>query len=90
MDEPKDGVKVMLSKKLAAVAAISMITASSAAVAQTAAPTSVAAASTARAGAPTEGSNELRGTTAWILAAIALGLIIWGIIELTDDDSSSP
>lgn len=78
----------MLSKKLAAVAAISMITASSAAIAQTAAP-SVAAASTARAGAPTEGSNELVGTTAWILAAIALGLIVWGVIELTDDDGPS-
>ena len=76
----------MLSKKLAALAAISMITASSAAVAQTA-PSSVA--STARAGAPTEGSNELVGTTAWILAAVALGLIVWGIIELTDDDGPS-
>ena len=74
----------MLSKKLAALAAISMITASSAAVAQSAAPASAAAA--ARAGAPTEGSNELVGTTAWIIAVIALGLIIWGIIELTDDD----
>jgi hypothetical protein len=79
----------MLAKKLAAVAAISMITASTAAVAQTAAP-SVAAASTARAGAPAQGSNELVGTTAWILAAIALGLIVWGIIELTDDDGESP
>jgi hypothetical protein len=77
----------MLSKKLAAIAAISMITASSAAVAQTAAPS--VAASTVRAGAPTEGSNELVGTTAWILAAIALGLIVWGVIELTDDDGPS-
>ena len=76
----------MLSKNLAALAAVSLITASSAAVAQTAAPTSVAT----RAGAPTERSNELVGTTAWILAAIALGLIVWGIIELTDDDAESP
>lgn len=79
----------MLAKKLAAAAAISMITASTAAVAQTAAPTSVASASTVRAGSPTQGSNELVGTTAWILAAIALGLIVWGIIELTDDDGPS-
>ena len=78
----------MLSKTLAAVAAISMITGSSAAVAQSSAPTSVAA--TARAGAPTQGSNELVGTTAWIIAAVALGLIVWGIIELTDDDAESP
>jgi hypothetical protein len=75
----------MFSKKLAAVAALSMITASSAAVAQSAAPQSIAAPAV-RAGAETQGSNELVGTTAWILAAIALGLIVWGIIELTGDD----
>jgi hypothetical protein len=39
-----------------------------------------------RLGAVTEDSQELVGTTAWILAAIGLGLVIWGIIELTDDD----
>jgi hypothetical protein len=78
----------MLSKKLAAVAALSMITASSAAVAQSAAPLSIDSAPAVRAGADTQGSNELVGTTAWILAAIALGLIIWGIIELTDDSDS--
>ena len=39
-----------------------------------------------RAPAATEGSQELVGTTAWILAAIGLGLVIWGIIDLTDDD----
>ena len=39
-----------------------------------------------RTGAVTEESQELVGTTAWILAAIGLGLVIWGIIELTDDD----
>ncbi len=77
-----------MKRKFAAVVALSMITASSAAVAQAAAP-GVAATSTARAGAPIEGSNELVGTTAWILAAIALGLIVWGIIELTDDDGPS-
>ena len=31
-------------------------------------------------------SDELRGTTAWVLAAIGVALLIWGIIELTDDD----
>ena len=78
----------MFSKKLAAFAALSMITASSAAVAQSAAPQSIAAPAV-RAGAETQGSNELVGTTAWILAAIALGLIVWGIIELTSDDGPS-
>lgn len=39
-----------------------------------------------RTSAATEDSDELVGTTAWILAAIGVGLVIWGIIELTDDD----
>jgi hypothetical protein len=39
-----------------------------------------------RAPAATEDSQELVGTTAWILAAVGLALVIWGIIELTDDD----
>lgn len=75
----------MFSKKLAALAALSMVTASTAAVAQSAAPASPTA---VRAGAETQGSNELVGTTAWILAAIALGLIVWGVIELTDNSDS--
>ena len=78
----------MRSTKLAALAALSMITVSSAAVAQSAAPLSIDSAPAVQAGEPTQGSNELVGTTAWILAAIALGLIIWGIIELTDDSDS--
>lgn len=76
----------MFSKKLAAVAALSMITASSAAVAQSAAPQSIEAPAV-RAGETTQDSNELVGTTAWILAAIALGLVVWGVIELTSSDS---
>lgn len=43
----------------------------------------------ARAPAATEDSEQLVGTTAWILAAIGLGLVIWGVIELTDDDEPS-
>ena len=42
-----------------------------------------------RAGAPVSGASELnRGAGTWIIGAIALGLIIWGIIELTDDDDA--
>lgn len=74
----------MLSKKLAAIAALSMVTASTAAVAQSA-PTQAAPA-IERAGAPTEDSSQIVGTTGWILAAIAIGLIVFGIIELTKDD----
>jgi hypothetical protein len=79
----------MLSKKLAAIAAISLITASSAAVAQTAQP--LAADASARTGTPVAGESNLddrNGIGIYIVGAVVLGLIIWGIIELTDDDSS--
>lgn len=77
----------MRLNSLAALAALSMIAAAPA-VAQSAAPLSLAPA--ARAGEGTQGSSELVGTTAWILAAIGLGLIVWGIIELTSDDDDAP
>ena len=75
----------MRMNSLAALAALSMIAAGPAA-AQSAAPLGVAPA--ARAADGTQGANELVGTTAWILAAIALGLVVWGIIELTSDDDA--
>lgn len=56
------------------------------ALALTIVPVAAQAAPVSRAPAVTEESQELVGTTAWILAAIGLGLVIWGIIELTDDD----
>ena len=79
----------MLSRTLAAVAAASLIFSSSAAVAQSAQSLSLANAPTVeRAGAEANGASELRGTTGWIIGAIALGLLIWGAIELFDDDDS--
>ena len=75
----------MSFKKIAAIAAMSLLTVSNAAVAQSAQPLSVAPA-VARSGADLQGSNELRGTTGWIIGAVALALIIWGAIELFDDD----
>lgn len=77
----------MLSKKLAALAALSLMTASTAAHAQSAQALSVAPAAE-RAAANVDG-NQLEGTTIWIVGAIVLGLAIWGIIELTDDDGPS-
>jgi len=74
----------MRMKALAALAALSLIGGQAAATA--AAPLSIAPAS--RAGAEMDGEGRLVGTTAWILGAIALGLIIWGIIELTSDDDA--
>ena len=39
-----------------------------------------------RTAAVTDESQELVGTTAWILAALGAILLVWGIIELTEDD----
>lgn len=39
-----------------------------------------------RSGAAVGESEELVGTTMWVVAAIALGLVVWGIIELSNDD----
>ena len=78
-----------MRSKLAALAALSLVASSSAAIAQSAQPLSVhGSPAVERAGAQVEGEGQLVGTTAWILAAIALGLIVWGVIELTDDPSS--
>ena len=69
----------------------SAITAS-AALALTLAPIAAQAApqEISRVGSDVGATEEVRGTTMWIVAAIALGLIVWGIIELTDDNAESP
>ena len=82
-------------KMVPALAALALVAGSSAAVAQTATPLSLAQSpAIERAGAPMTGAGELngRGAGVWILGAIALGLIIWGIIEITksDDGPDSP
>ena len=85
----------MLSKKLAAIAAVSLITASSAAVAQSAQPLSLSQSpAVERASAATSGQSSLDsgGYAKYVIGAVILGLIIWGVIELTKDDNgpSSP
>ncbi|HYI47047.1 MAG TPA: hypothetical protein VEX35_01150 [Allosphingosinicella sp.] len=82
----------MLSKKLSALVAISMLTASSAAVAQSAQSLSLANSPAMRAGADAQGVNSLdsrNGIGIYLIGAVVLGLIIWGIIELTKDDEGS-
>lgn len=80
----------MLSKKLSALVAISVLTASSAAVAQTAQPLSLANAPAAQAVGPnqTNALDARNGFGIYIIGAIVLGLAIWGIIELTKKDNS--
>ena len=83
----------MLSKKLAAIAAVSLITASSAAVAQSAQPLSLSQSpAVERASAGISGQNSLdrRGYGIYVVGAIVLGLIVWGIIELTNNNNDMP
>ncbi len=79
----------MLFKKIAGVAAASLLMASSAAVAQSAQSLSVADSPAVRASANADGASRLdggEGATIYIIGAIVLGLVIWGAIELLDDD----
>ena len=76
----------MRSPTLAAAAALALITASSAAVAQTATPV----APVERSGASLDSDSQLRGTTMWVVGAIALALLIWGLIEILGDDDEAP
>lgn len=83
----------MLTKKLSAtIVALSVLSASSAAVAQSAQPLSLANAPSTRAGAPAASASQLddrNGFGIYIIGAVILGLIVWGIIELTKGDGKS-
>jgi hypothetical protein len=79
----------MLSKKMSALVAISVLSASSAAVAQTAQPLSLANAPTTQAAvSPNQVSalDSRNGIGIYVIGAVVLGLIVWGIIELTKSD----
>lgn len=84
----------MLSRKMAVMVAASLLTASSAAVAQTAQPLSLSNSPAVRAGANVGDANALdrRGYGIYIVGAVVLGLIVWGIIKLVDNNNgpSSP
>ncbi len=66
---------------------------SSTALALTLAPIAAQAAPApaARTESSVEKGEELRGPTRWIIYAVALGLIVWGAIEIFgDDEPESP
>lgn len=70
----------MLSKSLAAVSALALVLGSSAAAAQSVAPVSAPA-------AQSEGSDlSGRGAGIYIIGAVVIALLIWGAIEVLDDD----
>ena len=62
-----------------------------AALALTASPIAAQAApqEISRTGAEVGESEQLRGTTMWIVGAIVVALLIWGGIELLDDNEPS-
>lgn len=81
----------MLSKKLSALVAISVLSASSAAVAQTAQPLSLTgspALQTTSLPAQSSSLDDRNGIGIYLIGAVILGLIVWGVISLTDGDSS--
>ena len=59
-----------------------------AALALAVSPLAVQASPADRSGAEIE-AESLWGTTLWIVAAIALGLIIWGVLEILDNDTNA-
>jgi hypothetical protein len=79
----------MPAKKLLALAALSLAAGSSAASAQSAASLSIAQGPVAqRAGAGLDEAGNLRGGyTVWIVGAITLGILIFVIMELGDDNN---
>lgn len=78
----------MLSKSLATISALALIAGSSAAAAQSAQPLSLAAAPAAATTSDAADLNGRRGAGIYIIGAIVIGLLIWGGIELLDDDDS--
>jgi hypothetical protein len=75
-----------MKKFLAAAAAASMVlgTAASANSAQ-----SLSLKNSPRVATAVGDSNEQLGATTIVLGLIGLGLVVWGIVELTSDDSDS-
>jgi hypothetical protein len=79
----------MISKLLGIMGAAALLVSSGAAVAQSAASLSLANAPAVRAGADLSAPSEIRGSAKWILGAIVIGLLIWGAIELLDNDDEA-
>jgi hypothetical protein len=62
-----------------------------AALAMTAAPIAAQAApQVSRTDASIGESEQLRGTTMWVVALIVVALLIWGGTKILDDDPDSP
>ena len=76
----------MRTKTFAAIAAISLIAAGSAAAAQTARPLSLAnSPAVQRAGAEVQGESAFLRRSGWILGVLALGILVFVVIEANKD-----
>ena len=82
----------MISKKLAVLVAASLVTASSAAIAQSAQPAGVTHSPAVRSGPTTDNEANLdrRGYGIYIVAAAVLAAVIYGIVKLVDHNKNNP
>ena len=77
----------MISKKLLALAAFALVAGSTAATAQSARPLSLANAPVAaRAGAEVEGESDFLRRSGWILGLVALGILVFVVLEAGKDN----
>lgn len=76
-------IKKFLATSLASLALLGATTAS----ATSASALSLSNAPAVRAVSSVDDGNDLAGGASYVLGAIALGLTIWGVVELADDDS---
>jgi hypothetical protein len=77
----------MISKKIVALAAVSLLAGSSAASAQSAAPLSLANSPVAaRAGADLKGESQFLRRSGWLLGIVAVGVLIFVVIEASKDN----
>ena len=78
----------MIAKPMLAFAAAALLAGGTAASAQNAAPLSLSnSPAIQRDGSPTQNGNDLRGGYGWVLGIVALGILIWVITELGDENT---
>ena len=76
----------MISKKILALAALSLVAGSTAATAQDARPLSLANGPVVqRAGAEVQGESAFQRRSGWILGVLALGILVFVVIEANKD-----
>jgi hypothetical protein len=81
----------MIAKKILALAALSLVAGSSAAAAQSAAPLSLAnSPGVQRAGPETQGESAFLRRSGWILGIVALGILVFVILEVSKDQDDFP